>query len=142
MKKVITNLILISFTLHVIWENVQAPLFLGYESFSQHFILCLFGTVGDLVITLFVYILISLLKNDSNWVINLNVKDVFVLVIASFFIAIWIEQQAFLFGKWSYTSFMPVIPYFKVGLTPILQMSILLPFSMYLTKKFMIKYNN
>ena len=135
MRKIITNLIIVSFILHVVWENAQAPLFLGYESFFQHFILCLLGTIGDLVITLFVYILITLLKRDQNWLVSLDIRDLFVLTVTSFFVAVWIEQHALLFGKWGYTNLMPIVPYFKVGLTPILQMSILLPLSFYLTKK-------
>ena len=54
---------LIAFILHIVWENVQAPLFQGYASFSQHFFVCLISTVGDVIITLFVYSIVGLLKN-------------------------------------------------------------------------------
>lgn len=127
---------LIAFILHFIWEYTQAPLFQGYESFSAHFFTCLLGVAGDVVITLCVYLSIGFLKNDFNWISALNKKDVVVIALIGFFIAVGIEWRALLFGRWAYTSAMPLIPYIKVGLTPILQMTFLLPFSMYLTKRF------
>lgn len=141
MKKVI-YLIIISFVLHLIWENAQASLYLGYESFGQHFLPCLIGTFGDIVIVLAVYAVVSLLKRNTAWITDLNIKDVFALTLTSFFVAVWIEQHALFVGKWGYASSMPLISYFNVGLTPILQMTILLPLSVYLTGKFITKTHN
>ncbi|MBI2099737.1 MAG: hypothetical protein HYT48_00135 [Candidatus Vogelbacteria bacterium] len=132
--KQIIFLSLIAFVLHIVWENAQAPLFQGYVSFSLHFPMCLIGTVGDVVITLFVYSIVALLKNDFGWIIALNKKDIVALVIIGFFIALGIEQHALLFGRWAYADAMPIIPYLKVGLAPIFQMIFLLPISIYLTK--------
>jgi hypothetical protein len=140
MKKIV-YLIVISFALHIIWENTQASLYSGYESFSQHFLPCLIGTFGDIIIVLSVYGLVSLLKGSVNWITDLKTKDISVLVVVSFFVAVWIEQHALFIGKWGYTTFMPIIPYFNVGLTPILQMMVLLPLSIYLTEKFIPKTN-
>jgi len=134
--KQIIYLSLTAFILHVIWENAQAPLFQGYASFSQHFSACLFGTVGDVAITLFVYVLVALLKNDLNWIASLNKKDIAVLAIIGFFIAVGIEWRALLFGRWAYADSMPLIPYLKVGLLPIIQMTLLLPLSVFITGKF------
>jgi len=133
--KQIIFLSLIAFVLHVIWENMQAPLFQGYVSFIAHFPMCLVGTVGDVAITLFVYFIVALLKNDFNWIATLNKKDIIILVVIGFLIAVGIEWRALLFGRWAYADAMPIIPYLKVGLLPILQMTLLLPLSMYLTKK-------
>ncbi len=138
--KQIIFLSLTAFVLHIVWENAQAPLFQGYASFSLHFPMCLIGTVGDVAITLFVYSIAALLKDDFAWLFNLNKKDVAALAIIGFFIAIGIEWRALLFGRWAYADAMPIIPYLKVGLTPVLQMMFLLPISMYLTKKLTIAY--
>ncbi len=134
--KQIIFLSLTAFVLHVIWENIQAPLFQGYmSSFVQHFPKCLIGTIGDVVTTLFVYFIVALLKNDLNWISTLNKKDIVVLTVIGFFIAVGIEWRALLFGSWAYADTMPIIPYLKVGLVPIIQMILLLPLSIYLTKK-------
>lgn len=145
MKKIkigkhIVALSLIAFIVHGIWENAQAFLFEGYGSFAEHFPVCTGATLGDVAITLFVYIVVALLKNDFNWIAALNKKDVAALAVVGFFIAVGIEWRALLFGRWAYTDAMPLIPYLKVGLTPILQMILLLPFSVYLTKRFAAVY--
>jgi len=125
----------IVFLLHIIWENAQAPLFAGYSSFGKHFPICFLGTIGDVVFTLSVYFGISLLKNDFGWIIRLSRKEIMVIAVIGFFWAIGIEWRALLFERWGYADTMPIIPYFKVGLTPIMQMTLLLPLSFYLTKK-------
>ncbi|MEK7642603.1 MAG: hypothetical protein AAB392_02285 [Patescibacteria group bacterium] len=140
MKKIV-YLIAISFVLHLIWENAHAPLYSVYESFIQHFVPCFIATFGDITVTLSVYGIVSLPKRNTVWITDLNIKDIFALAVISFFIAVWIEQYALFIDKWGYTSSMPLIPYFDVGLTPILQMVILLPLSVYLTGKFVTKPN-
>lgn len=128
------SLAIISFLLHLVWENAQAPLFIGYTSFTQHLPICTLGTIGDVIFTLLVYVGISLLKSDFEWIIRLNKKDVFVLAVIGLLFAIGIEWRALLFSRWGYTDAMPIITYFGVGLTPALQMLILLPLSFYLAK--------
>jgi len=133
--KQIIYLSLTAFILHVIWENAQAPLFRGYVSFTEHFSACFVGTIGDVIITLSVYFIFALFKNDLGWLSALNKKDIILLAIVGFLIAVGIEQRAMLQGRWAYADVMPIIPYLKVGFMPILQMTLLLPFSIYLTKK-------
>lgn len=128
------TLTIAAFSLHLIWENTQAPLFGGFASFGQHFPMCFWGTLGDVVFTLLVYAGIGLLKGNFNWATQLNKKDVFVLAVIGFFWAVGIEYRALLLGRWSYTNAMPIIPYLRVGLAPIIQMTILLPLSFYLVK--------
>src|SRR3989344_6642559 len=129
-------LLLVALVLHLVWENAQAPLFAGFLSFGQHFFVCFLGTIGDIVFTITVYLGISLLKNDFGWIVRLGAKDVLVLAVIGFFFALGIEWRAILFDRWSYTEAMPIIPYFQVGLAPIIQMSILLPLSFYITELF------
>jgi len=133
--KQIILLSLIAFALHSVWENAQAPLFRGYVSFTEHFSACFVGTIGDVIITLSVYFIFALFKNDLGWLSALNKKDIILLAIVGFLIAVGIEQRAMLQGRWAYADVMPIIPYLKVGFMPILQMTLLLPFSIYLTKK-------
>jgi len=134
--KQILSLFAIAFVFHLIWENSQAPLFTGYSSFGQHLPICFLGTIGDVAFTTAVYIGIAMLKNDFGWIVRLGKKDIFVLAVIGFFFALGIEWRAILFDRWSYTEAMPIIPYFQVGLAPIIQMSILLPLSFYITELF------
>lgn len=130
--KYIGILTIVAFLLHVVWENAQAPLYAGYRSFSLHFPMCFIGTIGDVVITLLVLAFLRLLKkNDLQ-----TAADFMALAMIGFIIAVFIEQNALLIGKWNYALSMPLIPYLQVGLAPILQMTILLPLSFYLAKLF------
>lgn len=142
MGKQIIFLALVAFILHIILENAQAPLFQGYSSFARHIPTCFVGTLGDVAVTLFVYFIVALLKNNFSWIATLNKKDIVVLAVIGFFIAVGIEWRALLFDRWAYNDAMPIIPYLKVGLMPILQMIFLLPFSMYVTKKLMVMYES
>lgn len=129
--KYIATLAIVAFLLHIIWENAQAPLYAGYPSFSQHFSVCLVGTLGDVVITLSVLAFLWLLKKDVS-----RPADFLGLAIIGFIIAVAIEQNALLAGKWDYVSAMPIIPWLNVGLIPIIQMTILLPLSFYIAGLF------
>lgn len=125
--------IAISFTLHIVWENLQAPLYAGFVSFAGHFLVCLRATAGDVVISAGVLFLTTLLKQMPSMKFNKN--DLIVLAIIGFSVAVVIEQNALLAGRWSYGDIMPLVPYFRVGLAPVLQMTFLLPLSFYLTQK-------
>ncbi len=125
-----TKLAIIAFLLHLVWENAQAPLYAGYQSFSRHFPMCLMGAIGDVGITLSVLALVWIFKKDTSWITT----DFFMLAIIGFVIAVVIEQHALLTGKWSYALAMPIIPSLKIGLVPAIQMTVLLPLSFYLAK--------
>lgn len=130
--KYIATLSVIAFLLHIVWENAQASLFAGYQFFLQHFPMCFVGTIGDVLITLLVLAFIWLLKEDR----PKTIADFLALAIIGFIVAVAIEQHALLVGKWSYEAAMPIIPVLEVGLTPIIQMTLLLPLSFYLANFF------
>ena len=125
--------IVISFALHIVWENLQAPLYAGFASFTGHFPMCFLATVWDVIISVGALLFVNLLKQTSSTKLNKN--DFIALAIAGFVIAVVIERNALLAGKWSYNSAMPLMPYFRVGLTPVLQMTLLLPLSFYFAQK-------
>lgn len=127
MKKVLFLYFGSSFLLNLAWENAQAPLFGGYESFFQHFPICLRATLtGDLLMMLLLYSVLALVHRDLLW---LEKREAFrhpatwVLppVIGALF-AVIIELRALLEHRWAYTEAMPLLPFFRIGLTPALQM--------------------
>ncbi len=86
----------------------------------------------DVIITLLVFAFLRLIKKD----LPQTISDFFCLAIIGLIIAIAIEQNALLAGKWNYAPSMPIIPGLKVGLIPVIQMTVLLPLSFYLTQIF------
>ena len=122
--------LLSGFFLHLIWENAQAPLFAGFESFVQHFPICLKATLtGDLSMMLLLYFVLALVHRDLQF---LEKKETFrhpvTWILPSFvgaLFAVIIELRALLEHRWSYTDAMPILPFFPVGLTPVLQMIVI-----------------
>lgn len=136
MKKpyVIGKIALISFILNLIWENIQAPLYIGFRSFSQHFLFCLIATLGDVTIILGLYFLFALSFRSYYWIKHWSLKKASLLIIASGVVAFAIEKWA-LQGYWSYKPTMPVVPFLEIGLAPLLQLLILPLFTFYLAIK-------
>jgi hypothetical protein len=124
----LTALSITAFLTHLVWENAQARLFFaGYQSFFQHFPACLSGTIGDVVITFLVLGIVLLLKKEK----PRTAADFLVLAVIGLVVAVAIEQHALLVGTWGYMPAMPIVPILNIGLIPILQMALLLPFSFY-----------
>jgi len=123
----------VAFALHLIWENVQAPLYAEYTLSWHNFFICFLGTVGDVGITVAVFVFLLVVK--SFYWDMLTRQDYTILIVLGFFIAVLIEQNALLLQAWSYTEAMPLIPYVRVGLTPVLQMTVLLPLTFFVTQR-------
>lgn len=112
----------IGFVLNLIWENAQAPLYVEYAGFRDHFLMCLDATVIDVMIILSLYAVITFVKNNWYWVTNIEKRVITLVCILGLFVALIIEQRALHFEVWTYTNQMPVLPFFSVGLLPVLQM--------------------
>lgn len=131
-QRLIVYLFLTAFITNLIWENLQAPLYTGFESFGQHFLFCLVASVVDAAVILALYFIISLLRNDAMWLRDIRRADTLVLLALGLLTAILFEKWALQSGTWNYTSEMPEI--FGIGLAPLIQLPILSMFSIYLVK--------
>ena len=120
----------LSFILHLLWENLQAPLFEGYHSFSQHFPMCLFATAtGDMLFMLIIYLVLAMVHKNVWWMSEEKVYHsaaTWILpVLIGSLIGISFELWAvYVDHRWIYGA-MPMIPLIKVGLTPVLQMGLI-----------------
>lgn len=120
------KLILIFFTAlatNMLWEFAQAPLYACFSDFQICMWLCFRASFGDAFIVLGIYLLLR--KNLS----------LFKVAILGILIAVLIELHALEVGRWAYTEAMPIIPFLKVGLTPVLQMALLPNLIFYLVRK-------
>jgi len=121
----------IAFVLHYVWENAHIGLYAGYEGTGGALPITLYATLGDVAYTLLAYALFAFYRRDWSWIRSLTRKDLALLALTGFTIATFVEWKAFLFGRWTYTPDMPLILGF--GVSPLLQMSILLPLSIAVT---------
>ena len=131
-KRAILYLFIIAFITNLIWENLQAPLYTGFKNFGQHFLFCLVASLVDAVVILAFYFIISLIRKDAFWILNISLADMLVLLALGLLTALLFEKWALQSGTWDYTSEMPVI--FGIGLAPLIQLAILSIISIYLVK--------
>lgn len=125
---------IIGFVLHLLWERSHIGLYTAYEKMEGVLPVYLFATIGDVVYMLGAILLVGLIKGDYLWLLSARTSDFLVLIFMGFAIALFVEYKALALERWAYDPSMPMMPWFHVGLTPILQMSVLLPLTAWCTK--------
>lgn len=138
-RKLLLLVFAAGFITNLVWENAQAPLYEGYESFSQHFVFCLAASAVDGAIVVLLYVLVFLIRKNMFWLLHSDMKDVGIIVIFGALTAIVFEIVALKNGLWNYTKDMPLV--FGLGLIPLMQLSILPALSIYLLKTIIQKKN-
>jgi len=128
--KVYAVLATISFLLHVVWERLHIVFYTGYEALEGVLPVFLLATLGDVVYTLLAVSAFALVKRDILWVRRAGMGDYAALALLGFFIAVFVEYKAMLLGRWAYTDAMPLV--YGFGLSPLLQMTVLLPLTVYI----------
>ncbi len=135
MRKEVTSYIIlvsVAFIMHFVWEWLHIPLYTGYGDLGSGAVLTLYATLGDVAYTAGAVLLVGLFKGKLSWLPEARVADYAGLTVLGFCIAIFVEYKALAFHKWAYTAAMPLV--LGVGLSPLLQMAILLPVSVGITK--------
>ncbi len=125
MKNYITNIIALSIPINFIWEMAQMPLYKNMPWDLDTSLFCLAASIGDTVMILIIFFAVAILIKDKDWLRNLNKGNVFLTLFVGFIIAILVEQYALNNDMWSYNNIMPKIPFWNIGIAPILQMLIL-----------------
>ena len=93
------------------------------------------ASVADAVITLVAYLLVALLRRKWRWWESAGVIDFVVFAVVGAIAATLIESVAISRGTWSYGSYMPIVPLLKIGLLPLMQLTILLPAALWFALK-------
>ena len=126
-----------SFFLHLAWERVHIRLYTGYEKMEGLLPVYLFATMGDVAYTLCAVFFVAIVRHDVTWFVrDVSTGEYLLLALIGFCIALFVEYKAIYFNKWEYLPEMPIMPFFRVGLSPIAQMTVLLPFSVFITTMF------
>lgn len=139
--KTILLISIISFATHFIWENLHIPLYIEDLGFDTKFGLSLWATSGDVAYTFIIFLVFAGIKRNIYWIKNISKKDLIFLAIAGLILASVIEYKAMILDKWSYGPYMPIIPILNIGLSPVLQMMILLPLTMFVSSKVVYRLN-
>lgn len=123
-RKWLVPILLVAYPLNLLWENLHAFLYVEFRKSMQSPFLSLCA-LADALITLFIYILVGLLLRDSGWVGTLNRRKIILALSVSVLSAVVLEKLPLSWSWWSYSSYMPVLPWVQIGLSPFLQISLL-----------------
>ncbi|MGB4989610.1 MAG: hypothetical protein WBO10_10275 [Pyrinomonadaceae bacterium] len=118
----------IGFALNLIWEISQMQFFAGKpgNSFLEGVYYCALASVIDGVTIILIYIVASRIINPN------NLKFYILTAFFGAFCTIVFENIAFYLKLWSYEESMPIVTLFNVGLLPFVQLTSLVPFSIFI----------
>ena len=130
-----------SFTLHAIWEMSQMPAFkeVAGRPFLETAARCTPTTLGDVLLTFWIYAIGALAGRNVAWGLQARWNVYLTVALLGAMHAIWIEQAAIASGRWSYTEKMPVFPKFGVGVWPLLQLTLLMPLTIWLSRRYALR---
>ena len=129
------QLLTLALPLELLWEIAQFPLYTVWHEGSWGYILygLVHCTLGDLVILLVVFWLVSLVKRNRHWyrTPGLSGTTLFTIAGAAYTVLseIWNVRVK---GTWGYTELMPVVPVIEIGGTPFLQWLLIPPILVWL----------
>ncbi len=124
-------IILFAFLLNAAWEILQIPLYKGGVYEWDHILFCVLASVADVIMVLLIYFGFAFIYKNELWIKNFSASRIIILVLTGGVGAVVAEIRHLSIGTWSYADAMPLIPFIKVGLSPVLQFMIL-PFFIYL----------
>lgn len=136
------NLCLWAFPLNFFWEMAHTYFYTLKEA---PFKTMLYGwvhcTIGDVLITLGIYWVVSFLSLNRRWFLDLKREKArfigfIILGVGYTSLSEWLNVH--LFRSWGYDQIMPVIPWLHLGLTPLLQWVIVPPISLLLVRRYLL----
>ena len=136
--KFIVAVAVTAFSLNFIWELAQGPLYEGFEYDFKHISFCALASVADMLMVFILLFAFGLIYKEVYWMQSWGLKRTVLLVIVGFFGAILAEVWHTARGDWAYADAMPRLPIAEVGISPVLQFTIL-PWLIFLICKKFIK---
>ena len=131
------NLLFFSFVLNSTWEWIQTPFFIDITSDLNTIVWYrIHCTLGDTLIMLAGYALISLYHKDYKWIAHAHIKHFAVLTaMGVIYTSISEYVNVYIKHNWLYSSYMPLLPVIRIGLIPLVQWIILPPAIVLFTKR-------
>ena len=120
------NLVVFALLLNFPWETLQAPLFVGMGEapYSEAIRGCLRATLGDAVIMLLAYWIVSVALGSRLWILAPTAVPLIGFIVLGVLITAvieWLATRGHWIGSWTYSAAMPVVPGVGIGLSPLLQ---------------------
>src|SRR6266404_1946018 len=127
-------LFIVAFVLNWYWEIIQMPAYVGMDSktWKDATSICAIATLGDVGITLIIYFIGALAVGRLLWPLKDARNAYFISALLGMLSAAFVECRALAVGRWAYNDKMPIVPYLHLGMWPLLQLTLLVPASIWL----------
>ena len=123
-------LLILSLPLQLLWEIAQFPLYTVWHEGDWSFILygLVHCTLGDLLISLSIFWLVSILNRSRRWIFSPSMPNIVLFTVIGLAYTIFSEiLNTRIRGTWGYTELMPIIPVIEIGGMPFLQWLLIPP---------------
>lgn len=124
----------ISYAVNSAWEVYHAQLY-EVEYGMLKFTITALAALGDVGLTLIVYAAVLMFMGEKKQLGKLTAQDLFMFALFGIVATVFIETLFLQLGWWLYAPSMPHIPYTNLGISPVLQMAITIPFSVWLARR-------
>ncbi len=126
LAKIFGVIFTVGFFLNFGWEVAQAELYrFSFGPWYDFILMHVRVSLGDVGFILLIYFAGAAINRGWNWFIKLTTPKILFILLSGFVIGIVVEKINLLAGRWSYNPDMPMLPYLHVGLSPVLQMTVL-----------------
>ena len=116
--------------LHGNWEWLQSPFYRDSSTSLERIVwFRLHCTLGDVLILLVSAAAVSAILRSTDWLARPRWGPIGLLTVIAILYTAFSERRNLTAGAWSYSEWMPVIPWLGVGLAPLLQWLLLCPLS-------------
>ena len=114
-----------AFLLNFSWELLQMPLYDNTSFKINHVVFCTLGSVADAIMVLLIYLGLAVMFKNAFWIYPLKWQRILLLILTGGIGATLSEIRHLSIGNWAYSDLMPLLPYVRVGISPVLQFMIL-----------------
>jgi len=132
MKKVLIYILVLAFSLNLIWEYSHYGLYNDLSGIPQDTHLWL-AAFTDAVLIIMATFILSLKNKSFSWIKKTSRYDYIIATVILLTIAIIIEIINLNLGRWSYKTQMPTI--LGLGLSPLIQLPLTYLITLFLTRK-------
>jgi hypothetical protein len=126
------RLFIVAVSVNFVWEMAQAGMYAPMGTFWAATWRCFVASLGDGVIVIIIALTGSALFTSADWFLTIRRLRYGFAALAGLFAAIVVEWRGLSSGRWAYESTMPLLPGNRLGLVPLAQMTLLVPFSLWL----------
>jgi hypothetical protein len=137
LKSPVLNFIFFSYILNATWEWTQSPFFIDTTSDLNTIVWYrIHCSLGDTLILLIGFTLISLYHKGIQWVYHPKAGDYLILILLGFFYTFLSEYlNVYVRHAWPYSQYMPLMPFTHIGIIPLVQWIILPPTILFITNR-------